>query len=284
VTDLLKPDGHATAAPDGERLVAAPDARHPNVETPARRLDGERPDAVRFEGVEKRYGRLDVLRGLTLGLPRGTVTALVGPNGSGKTTLLKILLGLVRPDAGTVAVFGPDGRPVDGDVRATLGYMPQSPRFPENLTGREVLDLVRGLRPGADTDTELLDVFGLETFLDRPVRTLSGGQRQRISAAVTMLFRPTVVVLDEPTAGLDPIASAALKDKVLAARDAGTTFLLTSHVMSEVAELSDRVAYLHEGRVAFAGAPHDLSARTGEAVLERAVAALMQGQMQKVQG
>lgn len=236
------------------------------------------PVAVRFDGVTKRYGRLAVLDALSLDLPRGTVTALVGPNGSGKTTLLKILLGLVRPDAGTVELLGEDGQPVMGDRRAHLGYMPQAPRFPDNLTGREVLDLVRGLRSDAPTDPDLAATFGLDAFLDRPVRTLSGGMRQRVSAAVAFLFRPSVVVLDEPTAGLDPLASAALKDHVVAARRAGTTFLLTSHVMSEVAEMADRVAYLHAGRVVFAGAASELADRTGEAVLERAVAALMRQQ------
>lgn len=234
------------------------------------------PDvAVRFEGVTKRYGRQHVLDGLSLDLPRGTVTALVGPNGAGKTTLLKTLLGLVRPDGGSVAVFGAEGQPVPGDRRAHLGYMPQAPRFPDNLTPREVLALVTGLRPGAPVDETLAETFALHGFLDQPVRTLSGGMRQRVSAAVAMLFRPAVVVLDEPTAGLDPVSSASLKDAVQAARARGTTFLLTSHVMSEVAELADRIAFLDAGRVVFEGAPSELARRTGEPNLERAVAALM---------
>lgn len=235
------------------------------------------PVAVHFDGIEKRYGRLPVLQGLSLNVPRGKVTALVGPNGSGKTTMLKILLGLVRPGAGTVTVYDADEHPVQGDVRSVLGYMPQALPFPDNLTGREVLELVRGLRPGAPLDLSLIETFGLEAVLDRPVRTLSGGMRQRVSAAVAFLFRPSVVVLDEPTAGLDPVASAALKDKVAEACAQGTTFLLTSHVMSEVAEMAHYLAFLHGGRIVFWGTPNDLVAHTNEAVLERAIAALMRG-------
>ncbi|MBE2185698.1 MAG: ABC transporter ATP-binding protein [Rhodothermales bacterium] len=235
----------------------------------------ERPVAVRFDGIEKRYGRLPVLQGLSLDVPRGTVTALVGPNGSGKTTMLKILLGLVRPDAGSVTVYDADGQPVQGDRRAVLGYMPQALPFPENLTGREVLDLVRGVRPDAPVDLSLIETLGLEAVLDRPVRTFSGGTRQRLSAAVAFLFDPAVVVLDEPTAGLDPVSSAALKDKVIEACAAGTTFVLTSHVMSEVAEMAHQIAFLHGGRIVFGGTPAALVAHTGEVVLERAVAALM---------
>ena len=227
--------------------------------------------------IEKSYGRLSVLKGLGVRLERGRVTAVVGHNGSGKTTLIKILLGLVRPDAGHV-VFG--GERLRGDVRyrERVGYMPQAADFPDNLTGREILALVQDLRGNpADVDESLIAAFGLEAELDKPLRTLSGGTRQKVSAALAFRFRPDVLVLDEPTAGLDPVASGTLKDAIRAAREAGAAVLLTSHVMSEIDELADDLVFLLDGQVRFRGRVADLKRETGEAYLERAVARMMTG-------
>ncbi len=230
---------------------------------------------IEIAGIEKRFGRLRVLKGIDLRVDRGKVTAVVGPNASGKTTLIKAILGLTRPDAGRV-VF--DGERLNGawQYRARIGYMPQQARFPENLTAREVLTMLKDLRGNpADTDEDLLAAFALEHELDKPLRTLSGGTRQKISAVVAFLFRPDVLILDEPTAGLDPVASSLLKDKILRERDAGRTFILTSHIMSEIEELSDNLAFLLDGRVRFAGAVSTLKRDTGQARLERAVAQMM---------
>ncbi len=230
---------------------------------------------IRLEGVRKRYGRLEALKGLDLEFEAGTVTAVAGPNGSGKSTLLRIILGLVRPDHGRVYF---DGEPLDGGwrYRERIGYMPQAPAFPENLTGGEVLALLKDLRGDpADPDEELLDAFALAPELAKPVRTLSAGTRQKVSAAAAFLFRPDVLVLDEPTAGLDPAASAALKDKVLREKAAGRTLILSSHIMSELEELSDRVVFLLDGALRFAGPALGLAAETGQANLERAIARLM---------
>lgn len=230
---------------------------------------------IKIKGLEKSFGRLRVLRGLDLRIERGAVTAIVGPNASGKTTLIKVILGLTKPDAGRL-VF--DGQPLDGasQYRARIGYMPQAARFPENLSAREVIGLLKDLRgPPADTDEELLRVFRLDTELDKPLRTLSGGTRQKISAVVAFLFRPDVLILDEPTAGLDPVASSLLKDKILHERDAGRTVILTSHIMSEVEELSDNIAFLLDGKVRFAGSTDEIKANTGQPRLERAIAHLL---------
>lgn len=226
-------------------------------------------------GLEKRFGRLPVLQGLDLSIPAGGITALVGPNAAGKSTFIKAVLGLVRPDRGQLAVLGQ--RPEAGDAyRERVGYMPQAARFPENLTGREVIRLLSGLRGHpANQDLELVETFGLDDELAKPVRTLSGGTRQKLNAVVAFLFRPSLVILDEPTAGLDPVSSAQLKDKVLAAPGQGTTVLLTSHLMGEVEELADRVAFLLEGRVRFHDTVAVLREQTGESKLERAVARLM---------
>jgi Cu-processing system ATP-binding protein len=224
--------------------------------------------------LSKRFGRVTVFDHLQLIVRPGQVTALVGPNGSGKTTLIKMILGLARPDSGRVTV---DGVVVNGSgaYRARIGYMPQAPCFPDNLSAAEVIDLVASLRPaGAQggEDDALVDRFGLASSLERPVRTLSGGTRQKLSAALAFRFRPDLLVLDEPTAGLDPVAARVLKDRILAVRQAGATVLVASHVMSELEELADDVAFLLDGRARFAGPLAELMRRTGQGSLEGAIA------------
>lgn len=227
-------------------------------------------------GLAKRYGRVPVLRGIDLAVKAGRVTAILGPNGAGKSTLIRLLLGLARPDAGSVTVAGV-AVGSDPAYRAGIGYMPQHPQFPENLTGREVVRLLRDLRgPGVREEAELFESFGLGAELDKPVRTLSGGTKQKLNAAVAFMFRPRILILDEPTAGLDPVASRVLKTRILAARRAGVTVLLVSHVLSELEELADDVVFLLDGVVEFQGSVRRLNELTGESRLEQAVARLMQ--------
>ena len=233
---------------------------------------------IRIEGLRKRFDRFEVLRGIDLTAGAGRVTALVGPNAAGKSTLIKAIIGLVkiRPGDGRI-VF--DGVPIDGGVgyRERIGYMPQAARFPDQLTAREVLSLVRGLRPaGTPVDLDLVERFQLDSILDQPIRTLSGGTRQKLNAAVAFLFRPSLVILDEPTAGLDPIASGIFKDKIRSAPGAGTTVLLTSHILSEIEELAEDIIFLIEGRVVFQGPIPLLLEQAGATRLERAVATLME--------
>ena len=236
---------------------------------------------IEARDLRKRYGRLDVLRGLDLVVRPGRVTAIVGPNSAGKTTFIKSVLGLVRPDAGTILF---DGQPIDaeGRYRARIGYMPQIARFPENLTGAELVAMLGDLRRDAagavarPRDEELLERLGLAPHMGKPLRALSGGTRQKLNAVLAFLFTPDLLVLDEPTSGLDPVASAALKDKVREARDAGRTVVVTSHVLSELEELAEDVAFLVEGQLAFSGSAAELASATGEPRLERAIAKMMQ--------
>ena len=230
---------------------------------------------IALTGVRKRFGPLQVLADVDLAVPAGRVTAVVGPNSAGKTTLIKSILGLTRIDAGRISV---DGRPVDahGAYREGVGYMPQIARFPENLSPADLFAMMRDLRSGARAeDPALVETLGLTPFLNRPLRVLSGGTRQKVNAALAFLFTPTVLILDEPTAGLDPVSSGAVKDKMMEARDNGATVLLTSHVMSELDELADDVAFLVDGRIRYAGSVHDLKKRTRQLSLERAVAQVL---------
>jgi len=230
---------------------------------------------IEITGLDKHFGAVHVLRALDLHIARGRVTAIVGPNGAGKTTLLKSLLGLVHPDAGSIRI---KDTMVNGDVRyrAGIGYMPQIVRFPENLSGRDLIALLTHLRGAAVApDEELISAFALTEHLSKPVRTLSGGTRQKLNALLAFLFRPELLVLDEPTAGLDPLSSSLLKDRILAERGAGATVILTSHVMNELEELADDVAFLVDGRVAYIGTLFDLKHMTNQSNLERAIAVMM---------
>jgi Cu-processing system ATP-binding protein len=231
---------------------------------------------VEVRGLTKRFGARTVLDGIDLDIARGCVTALVGPNGAGKTTLNKALLGLVRPDSGRISIDGTDtaGRI---DHRALIGYMPQTPRYPDAFTAGDVLHLLSDLRgPDSPRDEYLLDAFGLRDLLQQPARSLSGGQRQRLNAAAAFLFAPTLLLLDEPTAGLDPVASGILKDKIRSDRNAGRAIVITSHVLSELQELADTIVFLHEGCIRFAGGLEQLMRATAAPSLERAIAVLMQ--------
>jgi Cu-processing system ATP-binding protein len=230
---------------------------------------------VALEGLEKSYGALPVLRGVDVGFEPGRTTALIGPNAAGKTTLLKCILGLVRPDRGRILVGG-EVVGNDESYRRHIGYAPQAPSFPEHLTAGEITRLLVGLRgPGVALDNALFDAFELGPVLGQPVRTLSGGTRQKLNAALAFLFRPAVVILDEPTAGLDPIAAGALKEKISAAKQAGAAVIVTSHVTAELEELADDVVLLLDGNVRYAGSLARIGQETGECRLERAIAGLM---------
>jgi len=227
-----------------------------------------------FDDIRKAYGDRRVLEGVSLEMAPGRITALVGPNGSGKTTLMKILLGLARADSGVVRV---QNAPLDGkaDYRQMIGYMPQAATFPEHLRVREVVELIAALRPDAHRDTSLSEAFGLDAEWDRPVGRLSGGTRQKVNAVVAFLFTPSILILDEPTAGLDPLAAGVLRERIRRDRAQGRLVIVTSHVISELEDLADDVAFLCDGRLQFAGPATELLARTSAPDLEAAIVTLM---------
>lgn len=230
---------------------------------------------IEVRRLTKSYGSRYALRDVTAAFEPARITAIVGPNAAGKTTLIKSLLGLVRPTCGEVRF---DGSIVNGTAafRAKVGYMPQTPSFPANLTGNEVLDLLRGIRGASSpVDEELLDTLRLGVELEKPARALSGGTRQKLNAACAFLFAPEVLILDEPTAGLDPLSSSVLKDKIVAERCRGRTVILTSHVVAEIEELAEEVVFLMDGAVRYIGPLDRLKLGTREHNLERAIATIM---------
>lgn len=226
--------------------------------------------------LSKSFGKLKALDSVSVYMNAGQAVSLVGPNGSGKTTFLKCLLGLVIPDNGHFAL---SGQQILGtwDYRRHIGYMPQIGRYPDNMRVGQLFEMVREIR--SDTfshlDDDLMRAFEVEKFAHKTMRTLSGGTRQKVSACLAFLFDPDVLVLDEPTAGLDPVASEILKEKVLAEKAKGKLVLVTSHILNDLEELTTDVMYLIEGKVQFYQPIQELKARTGEDKLNRALAQVM---------
>ncbi len=233
---------------------------------------------IEIAGLEKRYGKIVALRGINLNLGLNQVVALVGPNASGKTTLIKCLLGMVIPDGGTINF---DGKTIAGDVhyKQRIGYMPQIGRYPDNMRMGYFFGMMKDLgknRVNEHFDEELIEAFKLREMFGKPMRALSGGTRQKVSAALAFLFKPEVVILDEPTAGLDPLASEILKQKIQKAKEDGKLILVTSHIMSEVEEIADSIAYIVEGEALFYKSISEIKAETGEDKLGKALFHLLQ--------
>jgi ABC-2 type transport system ATP-binding protein len=211
------------------------------------------------DGISKAYGRRTALASVSLEVGRGEVLGLLGPNGAGKTSLIKIMLGLVKPDAGEVMLLGTPGRkPASRD---RVGYLPELFRYQPWLSAREVLRLhsrLLGRRIGEGERSELLTLVGLgERHADR-VGGFSKGMQQRLGLAVALLGRPELVVLDEPTSALDPVGRADVREIVRSLKAQGTTVLLNSHLIGEVERVCDRVVILDHGRVAAAGTLDEL--------------------------
>jgi ABC-2 type transport system ATP-binding protein len=214
-----------------------------------------------LRGVRKRYGKAEALRGVDLQIRPGELVALLGPNGAGKTTAVSILLGQRRPDAGSARLFGRD--PTVPAARRSVGVTPQQTGFPDNLRVREVVDLVRVHYPDPESTQELLGRFGLLEVAARRAGGLSGGQQRRLAVALAFAGRPRLVVMDEPTTGLDVEARRGLWEIVRAFVADGGAVLLTTHYLEEAQALASRVAVIARGTIVAHGSVDDLTARAG---------------------
>lgn len=232
---------------------------------------------IHIETLYKRFRRLQVLDNISARFTAGQVIALIGPNGSGKTTLIKSILGMVRPDKGSIRV---NDQLVNGDpdYRKWIGYMPQIGRYPDNMKVGQLFEMMKKIRGTESVDTELLTRFEIEKIYEKPMRTLSGGTRQKVSAALAFLFDPPILILDEPTAGLDPLSSEILKEKIIGEKKKNKLILITSHVLSDLEELTTHIMYLQEGKLQFIKDLETLQEETGELRLSKAIAKLMRGQ------
>ena len=226
--------------------------------------------------VSKKFGKLKALDNVSVNCAKGECIALIGPNGCGKTTFIKSILGMVVCDSGFITFNGKNIKH-DWKYRENIGYMPQIGRYPENMTIGQVLDMMKDIRgkKNGKLDEELINKFGLNEILQKRMGTLSGGTRQKVSAALAFLFNPEVLILDEPTAGLDPVASEILKDKIIAEKNRGKLVLITSHILSELDDLITQVIYMQDGKLWFHKSISDLKEDTGEEKLSKAIAKVM---------
>ena len=218
--------------------------------------------------LQKTYGSVKALQDLSLDVPEGCLYGLLGPNGAGKTTTFRILATLLAPDAGTVHVAGIDALQDPRAVRCLMGYVAQEVAIDKILTGREMLqlqgDLYHLLRADRDQRIEeLITILGMQDWIDRRCGTYSGGMRRRLDLASGLLHRPRLLVLDEPTVGLDIESRAAIWQVLRELRQQGTTVLLSSHYLEEVEALADRMAIIDAGRVIAEGSPDELKQRLG---------------------
>lgn len=233
---------------------------------------------IRIENLKKRFRKLQALDDINALFNSGQVVSLIGPNGSGKTTLIKSILGMVKPDSGCIYV---DGKPINGDpaYRGQIGYMPQIGRYPDNMKIGQLFSMMKDIRKIPDTalDNDLLVKFNLVSIFEKPMHTLSGGTRQKVSAALAFYFNPAILILDEPTAGLDPLSSEILKEKIMQEKKKNKLILISSHILSDLDELTSHVIYLQEGKMIFLKDIGTLRKETGEDKLGKAIARVMRG-------
>jgi ABC-2 type transport system ATP-binding protein len=222
--------------------------------------------AVRLQDLVKRYGARSVLEGVSLTVSRGEIVALLGPNGAGKTTTVEIIEGYRRRDGGTVTVLGADPAIGGPALRARVGLMLQGGGLDRRSTPRDVLRLYSAFHVGGRDPEALLEEVGLARVASTRVRRLSGGERQRLALALALVGDPEVLILDEPTAGMDPEAKRDTRGLIAGLRDEGRAILLTTHDLADVERLAHRVAILHHGRIVADGSVAEITG-AGEARL-----------------
>jgi Cu-processing system ATP-binding protein len=229
---------------------------------------------IEVKDLYKTFGKVEVLKGLDLSIKKGGIFAVLGPNGSGKTTLIKCILGMVIPNKGIIEINN-ESIIKKHQYRNDIDYLPQIANFPSNLSVTELIEMIKNLRPKSTYDTELIKVFRLENFLDKKLGNLSGGTRQKVNLVLAFMFDSELVILDEPTTGLDPISLIKLKEIINKEKQKGKTILITSHIMSFVEEVADEIVFLLDGKIYFKGTIKKLKEDTDQKNLEQAIATIL---------
>jgi len=225
--------------------------------------------------LHKKFGKVKVLEDLHLDIETGGIFAILGPNGSGKTTLIKAILGMVIPNKGKIEA---DGKNVIGAhrYRMDINYLPQIAQFPNNLKVAELIKMIKHLRGVPANDQKLIEYFQLDEYLNQKLGNLSGGTKQKVNLVLTLMFDSKLIILDEPTTGLDPISLLRLKDLIGEEQKKGKTILITSHIMSFVEDISDNIVFLLNGKIYFKGSTSQLKKETNQANLEHAIVKLLE--------
>ena len=233
---------------------------------------------IEIKNIYKKFGKLEVLNNINLSFKKGECIALIGPNGCGKTTLIKSILGMVIPTKGDI-LFDQKSILKEFEYRENIGYMPQIGRYPDYMTVGQIIEMIKKIRNSEQVlDEDLIKSFELEKIVDKQMRTLSGGTTQKVSATLAFLFNPEVLILDEPTAGLDPLASEILKDKIIKEKEKGKLILITSHLLSELDDLITQIIYMQEGTVHFHQTIDDLLQSTNEQKISKAIAKILKNE------
>ncbi|MBP6237289.1 MAG: ABC transporter ATP-binding protein [Saprospiraceae bacterium] len=226
---------------------------------------------IELINIKKNFGKTEVLKNVSLKLDAGQCIGLIGPNACGKTTMIKAILSMVIPSEGNILF---NGNNIIGDVayKNHIGYMPQIGRYPENMSIRQVVNMIKNIRKyNSPIDEELWHAFGLDPVSDKKMSTLSGGTTQKVSATLAFLFNPDILILDEPTAGLDPLAAEILRDKIIKEREKGKLILITSHLLNELDDLLTHVIFMQDGEIILHETIEDLYAGTGETKISKAI-------------
>ena len=234
---------------------------------------------IEISEIAKKFGKLSVLNDINLHLSKGQCIALIGPNGCGKTTLIKCILGMVLPNKGEI-LFQQKSIFKDIAYRSKIGYMPQIGRYPENMSIGQIINMVKAIRNSNEAlDTDLFEQFEIEKLLHKNMNTLSGGTTQKVSATLAFLFNPDVLILDEPTAGLDPLASEILKEKIIKERSKGKLILITSHLLSELDDMVSEIIFMQEGSSVFHKSVDELKKETQVDKISQAIIHILKRKM-----
>lgn len=230
---------------------------------------------IEINKIFKKFGRNEVLKGIDLTIDQKGVFAILGPNGSGKTTLMKCILGMVIPNEGMIKIDG-ESIAKNWQYRHKIDYLPQIANFPTNLAVEELFKMIKDLRNKTQVDlTSYIERFGLEPYLNKKLGNLSGGTKQKVNLVLAFAFDSPIIILDEPTTGLDPTALIILKQMIEEEKEKGKIILVTSHIMNFVEEISDEIVFLLEGKVYFRGTAEALKEETQEPDFEHAIANLL---------
>lgn len=230
---------------------------------------------IEIDNLHKKFGKNEVLKGIDLTIDNGGIFAVLGPNGSGKTTLIKSILGMIVPNSGIIKLNGTSIKK-SWEYRNDIDYLPQIANFPGNLTVKELITMIKDLRSSKQANDErLIELFKLQPFLDKKLNNLSGGTKQKVNLVLTFMFDSPLVILDEPTTGLDPISHIRLKELITAEKEKGKTILITSHIMSFVEEIADEIVFLLEGKIYFRGSIPELKTKTEQPDFEHAIASML---------